>query len=89
MTEWIPKIGDKVKPVHRYSYRPDGCEAATVTHVYTDRKGRTQVGLIYDNAATDVVPISEFHPDSNNGEPGYAIMNEASGQAGSKTQQEV
>ena len=52
--------GMKIKASHPYCYRPDGCEFASVTSTWTDKKGREQVGVIYDNGVRDFVPVDGF-----------------------------
>jgi hypothetical protein len=45
-------VGMKVKAEHPYTYRPEGCELATVTGI--------QVTLRYDNGFEDFSPLSDF-----------------------------
>ena len=69
------KKGDRVKTFHRYTYRPAGCETATVMNIFWDDiSDRMQVKLSYDNGAEDFTPLDGFNKLSNNGEPSYILI---------------
>ena len=66
--------GTRIKANHRYTYRPDGCEFATVTHEGIDENGRQQVHYIFDNGTVDYSPLEDFSPAANNGEPSFVVV---------------
>lgn len=66
------EVGDKVKAHHPYTYRPNGCEKATVIHIAWDKaEDHIMVHLAYDTGEMDSAYLDQFHPMANNNDPMY------------------
>ena len=62
----------RVKVVHPYGYKPDGCEEAAATRLFSDKRNRRiAVELLYDNGAIDWIPLEELGHEGY-----YEITNE-------------
>jgi hypothetical protein len=51
----------RIKMVHPYVYRPDGCEFAFITGIFWDTDNhRMCISIVYDNKKSDCMPLSEI-----------------------------
>ena len=52
----------RVKAIHPYAYKPNGCKTATITGIAWDNeRHRAVVFLHYDNHIQDWIPLSEIN----------------------------